>query len=55
LGRLYMLMKTSNLSEGLRPPDPPAPSLARRFAGSLRSGGSLAALARVSRRGVQRE
>jgi hypothetical protein len=28
------------LSEGLRPSDSPTPSLARRFAGSLRSGGS---------------
>ena len=35
------------LSEGLRPSDSPTRSLARRFAGSLRSRGSLATLARV--------
>ena len=33
-------------SEGLRPSDSPTPSLIRRFGGSLRSGGSLAALVR---------
>jgi len=37
-------------SEGLRPSDAPTPSLARRFAGSLRSGGSFAALTRFSTR-----
>src|SRR5689334_785965 len=35
------------LSEGLRPSDSPTRSLARRFAGALRSRGSFAALARV--------
>src|SRR6266542_2914202 len=34
-------------SEGLRPSDSPTRSLARRFAGALRSRGSLAALART--------
>src|SRR6266850_7242539 len=34
------------LSEGLRPSDSPTRSLARRFAGALRSRGSLAMLAR---------
>src|SRR5204862_6742133 len=38
------------LSEGLRPSDSPTGSLARRFAGSLRSPGSLAVLARVVER-----
>src|SRR5262249_39933856 len=33
-------------SEGRRPSDSPTPSLARRFAASLRSGGSFAALTR---------
>src|SRR5213592_2670867 len=33
------------LSEGRRPSDSPSPSLARRYAGSLRSGGSLRSLA----------
>src|SRR4029079_11374219 len=37
-----------SLSEGLRPSDSPARSLARRCAGSLRSRGSLAALARAN-------
>src|SRR5262249_61998826 len=35
------------LPEGLRPSDSPTRSLARRFAGALRSRGSLAALARI--------
>src|SRR6185295_16249169 len=35
------------LSEGLRPSDSPTASLARRSAGSLRSAGSFAALARA--------
>ena len=35
------LMSRSSSSEGLRPSDSPTPSLARRFAASLRSGGSL--------------
>jgi hypothetical protein len=35
-----------SLSEGLRPSDSPARSLARRFAGSLRSRGALVSLAR---------
>jgi hypothetical protein len=35
------------LSEGLRPSNSPTRSLARRFAGALRSRGSLAALVRV--------
>jgi hypothetical protein len=34
-------------SEGLRPPDSPTRVLARRFAGALRSRGSLAMLART--------
>jgi hypothetical protein len=34
-------------TEGLRPSDSPTRSLTRRFAGALRSRGSLAALARV--------
>src|SRR5262245_42871085 len=36
---------SSYLSEGLRPSDSPTPSLARRCAASLRSGGSLRSLA----------
>ena len=36
------------LTEGLRPSDSPTRSLARRFAGALRSRGSLAALARTA-------
>jgi hypothetical protein len=40
------------LPEGLRPSDSPTRSLARRFAGALRSRGSLAMLARsASRKG----
>ena len=39
------------LAGGLRPPDSPTRSLARRFAGALRSRGSLAALARDSNGG----
>jgi len=35
------------LSEGLRPSDSPTRPLARRFAGALRSRGSLAMLART--------
>src|SRR5690348_10529367 len=38
----------SSISEGLCPSDSPARSLARRFAGALRSRGSLAALARFA-------
>ena len=38
------------LSEGLRPSDSPTRSLARRFAGALRSRGSLAMLARTLER-----
>jgi len=36
------------IAEGLRPSDSPTRSLARRFAGALRSRGSLAALARAA-------
>ena len=41
------------LSEGLRPSDSPTRSLARRFAGALRSRGSLAVLARDARRPIK--
>ncbi len=41
------------LSEGLRPSDSPTRALARRFAGALRSRGSLAVLARDARRPIK--
>jgi hypothetical protein len=45
--RRVLTTLTIVLSEGLRPSDSPTRSLARRFAGALRSRGSLALLART--------
>ena len=44
--KVQILSSAPRLSEGLRPSDSPTRALARRFAGSLRPRGSLAALAR---------
>ena len=46
-GRVARSLRSLALDRGLRPSDSPTHSLARRFAGSLRSRGSLAALARA--------
>jgi hypothetical protein len=48
--RIVIDSNTHYLTEGLRPSDSPTRALARRFAGSLRARGSLAALARAARR-----
>src|SRR5204863_1873529 len=50
--RLPVFISSPLSSEGRRPSDSPARSLARRFAGARRSRGSLAALARFASSGL---